>query len=333
LVYGVEFSNEYGPVFDNFTNAAGLAADVRDRNVFGRGWSASAGGRYEPNLRSARALFGIPSIGTLPVRTSLFAAIRDEEAYASDEGSIFELVRSASIEQRWRPWSWLDLSWGYAITGRDLTFRLTRGIEDFQTLGVLASLNATAVIDRRDNLMNTRRGWFHSSSWQQGLRAIGSDFTYTRYLGRAFGFLPLGRRVVLATGVRYGAIWNTAGDVPIDALDLLFKAGGSQTVRGYAQDALSAADFEGLPLGGDRLVILNQELRVSISKWLQAAVFADAGNTFVDRVTVSDLAVGIGGGFRVITPLAPLRVDLAFPIPRRHGDRRYRLHFSVGHAF
>lgn len=333
LVYGVEFSNEYGPVFDHVTNAVGLAADLRDRNVFGRGWSASAGGRYEQHLRAGRAQVGVPAIGGWPVRTNVFASVRDEQTYASDEGSINEIVSSAAVEQRWRPRSWLDLSWGYTIAARDLTFRLTRGGSDVQSLGVLASVNGTVVIDRRDNVMNTRRGWFHSSSWQQGLRAIGSDFAYTRFLGRAFGFLPLGRRVVAATGVRVGTIWNTSGEASIDTLDLLFKAGGAQTVRGYGQDALSAVEVDGLPLGGTRLLVLNQELRATISRWLQAAVFVDAGNTFADRIALSDLAVGVGAGLRIITPLAPLRIDLAFPVPRRDGDRKYRLHFSVGHIF
>jgi len=64
FIYGVEFTNAYGPIFDHFQNAVGVAADVRDRNVFGRGMSLSLGGRYERNTRSLRTLFAVPTLGS-----------------------------------------------------------------------------------------------------------------------------------------------------------------------------------------------------------------------------------------------------------------------------
>ena len=45
------------------------------------------------------------------------------------------------------------------------------------------------------------------------------------------------------------------------------------------------------------------------------------------------LAVGVGFGLRIKTPLAPLRLDLGFPIPRRPGDPLLRWHFSIGQMF
>ena len=39
LRYGVHLSNEYGPVFEDFTSAIGVAADVRDRNFLGRAFT------------------------------------------------------------------------------------------------------------------------------------------------------------------------------------------------------------------------------------------------------------------------------------------------------
>jgi translocation and assembly module TamA len=116
--------------------------------------------------------------------------------------------------------------------------------------------------------------------------------------------------------------------------NLLFKAGGSQTVRGYSQDSLSAYSLEGIPLGGTQLLVGNQELRLSVMKWLGAVVFADAGNTFGDGgIALRDLAVGLGFGLRITTPLAPLRIDLGFPVPRRPGDPRYRWYISIGQMF
>jgi outer membrane protein assembly factor BamA len=333
FTYGVEFANDYGPIFENFNNAVGVAADVRDRNVFGRGMSMSLGTRYETNLKSVRTLFGMPTIGHVPIRTNVFLAWRDQYTPIDESGELREMSRRAYVEQRWRPKAWIDLSWGYAISDRLFALPATRETPELSFEGILASLNAAVVLDRRDNAMNTSRGWFHSSSLQQGGTWLGSDLGYSRYLGRAFYFVPFGR-VVSASGVRFGILTNMSGDAPLEALDLLFRAGGSQTVRGYGQDQLSISLGDGLVFGGTHLLVVNQEFRVKAGKWLQAVVFADAGRSFGDEgFRIRDLAVGLGFGVRIVTPLAPLRIDMGFPVPRRPGDPRYRWHVSVGHIF
>ena len=69
LRYGLELSSEYNSALDQHTNALGVAADIRDRNFLGRGMSLGGGLRYEPDLRSARALFSVPTLRRRPIRT------------------------------------------------------------------------------------------------------------------------------------------------------------------------------------------------------------------------------------------------------------------------
>ena len=334
FVYGVEFASQYGPIFDDFENSVGVAADVRDRNVFGRGMSLSVGGRYEPTLRSVRALFVVPKLGSLPIRTNVFTSWRDDNSHADSVGTTKVVGPSAAVEQRWQPRRWMDLSWGYAISSQSSAIRLAQGSGDLTADVVLASVNGAVIIDRRDNALDTRRGWFHSSSWQQGARVLGSDLNYSRYLGRLFAFVPMGR-LVSASGIRVGSLWTRSGTTPLETLNLLFHAGGVQTVRGYKQDELSAVTMEGVALGGTRLLVLNQELRFKVSNRFQAVVFADAGNTFsTGGIVLRDLAVSLGVGVRLITPLAPLRLDLGFPIAWPTAKPWYRrFTFSVGHIF
>lgn len=63
--------------------------------------------------------------------------------------------------------------------------------------------------------------------------------------------------------------------------------------------------------------------------------FIDAGNVFANpaRIAFGDLEVGIGGGVRVDTPFALLRVDLGVPVSRSRGERTPRWFFSIGQAF
>ena len=103
--------------------------------------------------------------------------------------------------------------------------------------------------------------------------------------------------------------------------DLFFNAGGTESVRGYSQDALSAYSFFDAPLGGTKLLVGNAELRAPLFWRLSGVLFADAGNTFANAqpIRLSELGVGLGFGLRINTPLAPIRIDLGFP--RSFGDR------------
>jgi len=336
FVYGVEFSDQYGPVFDDFLSAVGVAADVRDQNLFGRGLSVSVGGRYERNLASLRSLFSIPTLGGRRIQTNVFGTWTTERILGDGGSALDTETRGGSIEQRWHPQNWLDLSWGYALEYNrrlDIVQEREPGEDPLRYDGTLASLNVAAILDQRDSVFDAKRGWFHASSLQQGVRAMGSDLWYTRYLGRLYYFGHLGP-VVSASAVRFGSVWMAPGVDPVSVANLLFKAGGSQTVRGYSQDSLSAIVRRDFDYGGTRLLVANQEIRLSVTRWLGAVVFADAGNTFGNNgIVLRDLAVGLGFGVRITTPLAPLRIDFGFPAPRRPGDRRYHWYLSIGQMF
>jgi outer membrane protein assembly factor BamA len=333
FVYGVEFSNAYGPIFEDVQNSIGVAADVRDRNFLGRGMTVSLGGRYDPTLKSMRALFTAPSLWSLPIRTNVYLGWRDQKSDAGDAGVVNEVSRSLSVEQRWRPNTWVDVSWGYLASTPRFFARSSAQAAAFASNGILAAVSGGVVLDRRDNLLDAKRGWFHSSSLQVGARGIGSDLGYQRYVGQAYFFASAGP-LVSATAVRFGALWNMNGNTSLAVMDLRFRTGGGQTVRGYPQEGLAAGEIQGIPIGGTRLLVLNQELRVSVSKRLQGVFFVDAGNVFgSEGIALGNLKVGVGFGIRIMTPLAPLRADFGFPMPRRPGDPTFRWYVSVGQIF
>jgi outer membrane translocation and assembly module TamA len=116
---------------------------------------------------------------------------------------------------------------------------------------------------------------------------------------------------------------------------LFFNAGGTNSVRGYPEDSLSAINIAGFALGGTDLLVLNSELRFPITKRVGAAAFFDAGNTFgaFSKITLDGLALGAGLGVRIRTPLAPLRLDVAYPFSNEYGREGVRVHFSIGQMF
>jgi outer membrane protein assembly factor BamA len=220
---------------------------------------------------------------------------------------------------------------------RDVTFEAKLRNESAALKGALGSLNGTFIVDKRDKPFDASRGWFQSSNLQWGTEALGSDFNYVRVLLRQFYYKPAGP-FVFASGVRWGWLHGISGVPPITIFDRFFDAGGSQTVRGYAEDSLSAVEIPGVdaPVGGTKLLILNQEVRFPLfSRWLQGAAFIDAGNTFKwdTSIRLDELAVGAGFGIRIMTPFAPIRIDVGYPLDRRPQDRAYRVYFSIGQIF
>ena len=143
-------------------------------------------------------------------------------------------------------------------------------------------------------------------------------------------FVPLGR-LVLASRAQAGFAY---GRDPL-ALSDRFSAGGATSVRGYGEDSLGPRTPDGVPLGGDRLMILNQEVRFPLYRWVNGVTFIDAGNIFAKGEDWSGLKVGYGFGLRFDTPVGLLRGDVGFPgstLPNA-SNRSARWYFGFGHIF
>ena len=119
-------------------------------------------------------------------------------------------------------------------------------------------------MDRRDDPINSRKGTFSSVSFDQSAPFLGSDVQNRKLLMQQFLFVPLGR-LVLASRVQVGFAY---GRDPL-ALSDRFRAGGATSVRGYGEESLGPRDPDGLPIGGDRLMILNQEVRFPMYRWVE----------------------------------------------------------------
>jgi outer membrane protein insertion porin family len=336
FLYGLEATNQYEPLFDKRISSGGLAADLRDRNFLGRGWTLGAGLRYEPSFQSGRVLMSIPRLGLKRIRTNVYVDTRTEDRARTEDIIFRDDETSLTIEQRWRVRAPVELSWGYRYNYRDIRFLAAETEQPLVRFsGHLAGLASAIVVDRRDNMFDARKGWLFSASTEWGLQAVGSDFDYLRSLVRASFYQPLGP-LTLASNTRWGNLEPFGGQPPISVLDLFYQAGGTQTVRGYKQDSLSAYELLGSPIGGSKLLVFNQEVRFPLFWLLSGVAFADAGNTFTDGdgIALGDLAVGLGFGLRIRTPLAPIRIDLGFPKwGNPTGSTSARWHFSIGQVF
>ncbi|KIY41270.1 membrane protein [Pseudomonas sp. 10-1B] len=107
---------------------------------------------------------------------------------------------------------------------------------------------------------------------------------------------------------------------------LRFFAGGDQSVRGYDYQTLSPKNSDGDRIGGRYLVAGSVEYQYSLSEKWRLATFVDQGNSF-NNLELPSLKTGIGFGVRWVSPVGPLRLDLAKALD---DDGGIRLHFSMG---
>ena len=163
----------------------------------------------------------------------------------------------------------------------------------------------------------------------QATQVGGPNGPFARVYGRLTGYLPLGDRWYGTARVEVGHIAHGNGVLVPDALG--FRAGGDDSVRGYAYRALAPTDAGGGTISGQRLLTASVEVARPIvpsipSVW--GALFIDAGRAVTDWHDYTP-AWGYGAGIRWRSPIGPLRVDLAWADELK----KLRLHFSVGIAF
>lgn len=201
---------------------------------------------------------------------------------------------------------------------------------------LLASLTPSLLLDRRDDPRDPSRGSSHFLALEVGAPALGGEVNFVKFQLETNWYLDWLAPTVIALSGRLG-LAAPYGDTPALDIDDRFKAGGSNSVRGYPEGRVGPLDVSGNPTGGNGRIVLNAEWRFPLwRKWLGGVLFVDTGTVTpeVDDLRRASFKTGLGAGLRVRTPIGPLRIDLGYglnPLPTQEG--RWQLYFSIGHAF
>lgn len=155
----------------------------------------------------------------------------------------------------------------------------------------------------------------------------GSDAQFARVTGDTEWIRTIGNDNRFSARVSIGAI--ETDDFDKLPPSLRFFAGGDRSVRGYSFESLSPTNEEGRLRGGQQLLTstLEYQRRVTGDWW--GATFVDSGDAF-DNWGPEDLKTGAGVGVRWISPVGPIRFDVAHPFD---SEDDWRVHFSIGPEF
>lgn len=165
--------------------------------------------------------------------------------------------------------------------------------------------------------------------------SLGSDMSFTQFFASTRRSYIKNERwkflLRAAVGYTDARVDRFIFDIDNEPLDLSithlpsfyrFKAGGSQSVRGYSFEQLSNNN-----VGSNHLLTASVEVEMKFRENWSVAAFVDIGNAFNDWST-PQLKKGIGIGIRWYSIAGPIRIDIAQAVDII--GKPWRLHFTIG---
>ena len=255
----------------------------------------------------------------LPLNPPMTDSLRFTGSYQVED---VEDTRSQRISTgaQWR--SQLDSGWRQVVSLRREEDRFDVGERSDRTVLVLPGISYNFL--KRDSPVDPSSGYrlqFEASGSQRGLF---SDVDILHATAEARGLVTVGESGHrFLSRLRVGAVGTNDFDrVPPF---LRFFAGGDQSVRGYGFRTLSPANEDGDRVGGRFLLSGSGEYQYPVAQNWRVAAFIDQGNAFDDPG--DSLKTGAGMGIRWISPVGPIRLDIARALDP---PENFRLHFTMG---
>lgn len=198
----------------------------------------------------------------------------------------------------------------------------------------ISRTSMSASYDARDNFSNPTRGYYGLAKIDFFNEIKGNEAHFVKFALQAEYDYGFWKRLVFSSAGRFDDIETIGSNVSVPTNELLFM-GGSDTVRGYAEDSLGPVDAQGRATGGRVRWIINEELRFNAFKNFQVAGFFDVGSLTNDfpQINASSIRMSAGAGIRYLTPVGPLRLDWGFPLDRKPNESKSRVHFTFGYVF
>ncbi|MGB7431800.1 MAG: autotransporter assembly complex family protein [Ahrensia sp.] len=191
-----------------------------------------------------------------------------------------------------------------------------------------------ASFDNRDNKLDPTTGlylsvdarpFYESEFDNEGFRVEAEARTYVS--------LDAEDRFILAGRIALGSVVGPPADETPD--NMLFRAGGGGSVRGFGFDDIAITLPDGTSRGGQSKIELSAELRTKFGSNLGAVAFVDAASVSDGALfeNADDWKVGAGVGVRYNTGLGPLRFDVGVPLNGDDDAPDFGVYAGIGQAF
>lgn len=302
---GVGFSTDVGP---------------RVRGTWSEHWINPSGHRRGAEAEISEPRQNLSAWYEVPLDPPMTDAIRLTGGYQYED--IEDVVSERfTFGPEWR--HQLDSEWLRVLSLKYEQERFNIGDEPGDSRLLLPGISYSKI--KADNPMDPSRGYRLQLDVTGASRNLASTADIMHVLGIAKGLVTVADNHRFLVRAQAGAVaTNDFDDVPPS---LRFFAGGDQSVRGYGYETLTPKNADGDSLGGRYLLVGSMEYQYALTSQWRLATFYDRGNA-IDSLT-DPLATGVGVGIRWVSPVGPLRLDIAKGLNEEQGGG-WRLHFSMG---
>ncbi len=314
---GVGFSSAESVVF---------TGSISQSNLFGRGQTVSLSARLGSLSQDFTLEFQEPYLFGLPINAgvSVFRRSSDFQTFTSRRtGTGLTLGRALGEYAR------TSVTYNYEVLQIS---NLDPGASDVlrqdEGTSYTSSLTPRIVWDSRDNQFDPARGSLHS--FEVTGAGLGGTNRFYKINASTTWYFPLPEGLTGFVRGRFG-VGEGYGGKNLPAAERFFL-GGATSVRGFNFRDIGPQDARGNPLGGTSYVQFNVEIGRSLGRLLRVVTFFDAGNVYVpgNQFNFGDVRRSAGVGFRLITPVGPIRLDYGFKLDRRRGESMGALGFLLG---
>ncbi|SHK94830.1 autotransporter assembly complex protein TamA [Paraburkholderia terricola] len=302
---GVGYSTDNGPLIQG-------AYSYLD--TFGKAWPFTIEGRVDQNQQYGQIQLAMPP-GRRAWTNSVLAS------YTTTDVSDTRIYSIRAGVQRARTSQFIDYNYSILFYQDRLD---QNAIAPTTSRALVPSWSWTRrhtddpLFPRSGNLLHVEAGF--------AVKGVLTDQTFIRGYARGQQYLPIGKEDIVLLRAELGGVFTSGSSSGIPA-SLLFRAGGSNSVRGYGYQSIGNS-VAGSVLPTKYLVTATAEYQHWFTHDWGAAAFFDIG-TATDTWGEKVFYPGVGIGARWRSPVGPVNVDVAYGI-RNQSVRPY---LTLGIAF
>jgi translocation and assembly module TamA len=289
-----------------------VTASYEDRYLNREGHRFDSGSSVSPIEQSVDVSYTIPmkNPATESLRFASGILRQSNDTFTSNTfklGSVYSFINRSSWRQN------------YSLNFQHEEFQIGNQDEIADMLIAGTSLSKT----RADHALYPTRGWRAFGRLRGASGALLSTESFVQLDLQAKWISTLGPGRLIARFDIGTTLANDAADLPVS---IKYFAGGDQNVRGYQYQSLGPQNELGEVVGGKHLFVASAEYDFRVHPDWKLAVFYDTGNAFSEFDDLN-LQSSAGIGVRWLSPIGPIRVDLASAL---ENDNKLRLHITMG---
>jgi outer membrane protein insertion porin family len=338
LIYGFGYQFSRDPLTVpgwSFMQGFKASGQITNTNLFGKLYSATLQTRVGRDEVLGQASFQNPRPfgSNFPLLISIFARRLAEKSFRSDRYTAL-----LQVERRYSQDTIIYASYNFErISLSDLQVSPEEIARNRQAIR-LGRIGLSFARDTRDNAFDPTKGNFTIGSFYNASKLLGGNEQFRKGLIEHSRYYKVNnfRETVYSISGRIGlaAPYGGRDTLPISER---FFGGGSRDLRGFGFEEAGPKDpVTGRPVGGNAVVVINNELRFPIFGAFGGTVFTDIGNVYrrIKDIAPNKTTATLGFGLRVKTPIGPVRFDVAgLVLNKPQGAPKLKGHFSFGQTF